>query len=227
MRTLLNLFRLMSIRRLLDRRVRLALTVLGIASGVALYTSISIINATVATTARANIRNLAGAAELEVAAPGESGLLARTVRDVAATPGVRHAVPLLRVSTRLTGETRAAAVVLGVTPSVVELFPRSPDAFGEVTVEGGFTERGLVLSAVLAQELGVDVGDRVELEAGRGRQSLGVSGVVSGGPTGLVNDGRVGVMALESAQATFGREGHVDSVYVVVEPTASLSDVTA
>src|SRR5918999_1784134 len=78
------LFRTMNARHLRERKLRTFLTLGGVAAGVALVFSISVINATLLSTFRSSIRDLAGAAEIEVAAPDQGGLPSATVDEVEA-----------------------------------------------------------------------------------------------------------------------------------------------
>ncbi len=65
MKGLLAFLRRVNGRHLVEKRLRTALTVAGVAAGVALVTSITVINSTLLSSVREGIRNLAGAAEIE------------------------------------------------------------------------------------------------------------------------------------------------------------------
>src|SRR3990170_4295214 len=97
----LSLVGRINIRHMLERRLRTSLTVLGVAAGVALVTSVAIVNATLLSTARTSAQQLGGAAEVEVAAADRTGLPQRTTATVARTDGVDQAVPVLRAYTTL------------------------------------------------------------------------------------------------------------------------------
>src|SRR3990170_2536339 len=101
LRGMVTIGRRINLRHFMEKRLRTALTISGIAAGVALMFSIAVINDTLLGTFRASVRDLAGAAEIEVAAPDQTGLPERTVARVASVDGVRRAVPALRATTRL------------------------------------------------------------------------------------------------------------------------------
>jgi putative ABC transport system permease protein len=209
------LFRSMNARHLRERKLRTLLTLAGVAAGVALVFSISVINATLLTTFRSSIRELAGAAEIEVAAADQSGLPMTTVDEVEEIEGVERAVPTLRQTTRIVGPQGAERIlVLGVTPEIISLFPTESSPFGGIDLDGGFGfGTGIVLSPSVADEVGRG---RVRLDVPSGVATLDVTGVATGGAIGVLNGGKVGVMLLPAAQAAFDRADRVDSIYVAV-----------
>ncbi|MEA2461378.1 MAG: putative transport system permease protein, partial [Actinomycetota bacterium] len=204
MKAFLVVLRFLGVRHFRTRRLRTALTVAGIAAGVALVFSISVINGTLISSARSSVRELAGAAELEVASADTTGLPERDVQEVASIDGVDDVVPVLRVTTKLTGaSTERRVLVLGVTPSFSRLFPGRAESVDVQGSAGG--GQGLVLSRPLADQLGSSIGDLVAAETPKGPAALNVTGTVSGGAVSLLNGGDVGVMFLPAAQQTFAR----------------------
>lgn len=219
------LFRMMNLRHLRERKLRTFLTLGGVAAGVALVFSISVINATLLSTFRSSIRDLAGAAEIEVAAADQGGLPADVVDEVEAVEGVERAVPALRQTTRVEGPRGAARILgLGITPEVATLVTDASGPFGRIDLEGGFgvTGTGIVLSRSVADEVG---DGPLAIDAPSGIDTLEVSGIASGGAVNVLNGGKVGVMLLPTAQVTFERENRVDSIYVAVEQGREISDV--
>ena len=227
---LLTLLARINLRHLSRKKLRTLLTVAGIAAGVALMFSISVINATLLSSFRSSIRDLAGSAELEVAATDASGLPAGYVERVAAVPGVERTVPVIRTTTEVTGaRTTERIVVLGITPDFPRLFPSSGGPLGEVNIEGNFGAdgRGILVSRSLAERAGTETGETAALETPSGATPVQVTGEVSGGPIGLLNGGDIGVMLLPAAQDTFEKVGRVDSIYVVPDPQLPLDEVTS
>ncbi|HEV3484079.1 MAG TPA: ABC transporter permease, partial [Vicinamibacterales bacterium] len=98
----LTIVRRINIRHVRSRWRRSLLTIAGIAAGVTLVVSISVINQSIAGATRDSIRFLAGEAEIEVASAGQEGLPQETVEMVRAVPGVERAVPLVRTATTIT-----------------------------------------------------------------------------------------------------------------------------
>ena len=228
MKGLRSLATRVNLRHLRAKKVRTALTVGGIAAGVALLFSISIINATLLSSFRSSIRDLAGAAELEVAATDATGLpedLVATVEDI---EGVEAAVPVLRTTTRLEGDGGDARVlVLGITPAFTQLFPKAAGPLGEVGISGDFGSEGggLLVGASLADDIGATRGTAARLQVPEGDRQVAVTGEISSGALALLNGGDVAFMLLEPAQELFGKRDRIDSVYVVGDPDVELDAV--
>ncbi|HEV2757220.1 MAG TPA: FtsX-like permease family protein [Actinomycetota bacterium] len=219
MKGLLAFVRRVNGRHLREKRLRTLLTIGGIAAGVALVTSITVINSTLLSSVREGIRSLAGAAEIEVAAADETGLPPGAVEKIEALNGVYDAVPVTRTTARLTGPAGESDVlVLGAGPDFLSLFPEGLGEAGRVSLEGGIGEsgRGLLLSEQVLERLGASMRDEVEAETPSGSVTLQVTGVVGGPGIGLLNGGDVGAMALPAAQEAFEKRGRVDSIYVIV-----------
>lgn len=218
------LFRL-NLRHLTGHKLRTLLTTIGIAAGVGLVFSISVINTTLLSSFRSSIQDLAGAAEIEVASADQTGVSEDIVGTIESLNGVEKAVPVIRSTTRVT---RAAGseriVVLGITPDFASLFPTGLGSLAEVHISGGFsTARDVILGRSVAERLGVARDDEVDVETPSGVKALRVSGTVSGGALAAFNGGNLGIMLLGSAQETFDKVGLVDSVYVIVESSASVA----
>jgi putative ABC transport system permease protein len=222
-----GLVRRINLRHMLERKLRTSLTVLGVAAGVTLVTSIVMINATLLSSARTTARDLGGAAEIEVAGSDRTGLPEDVVGRVQSVSGVKEAVPVLRTSSTLGGDRGSdRTLVLGVTPAFASLFPQGLGEMGTIELEGGFglDGRGIVLSTTVADDLGLDPGDDVTAETPGGDVQIPVTGTISGTPLAQVGGG-IGVMLLPAAQETFHRDGIVDSIYVITDPDVSVDAV--
>ncbi|MFN2388274.1 MAG: FtsX-like permease family protein [Actinomycetota bacterium] len=223
-----TVFARVNLRHLRERRLRSALTVTGVAAGVALVFSISVINATLLSSFRSSLRAVAGAAEIEVAGADQTGLPADAVTRVAAVEGVEQAVPVVRTLAAVGGpDGRHRVMFLGVTPAFAGLFPSDPGPLGRVVVQGGFGPdgRGVLLGTAAIEVLGARVSDRVAVETPSGARRVTVAGSIGGGPVAAFNGGRIAVMLLPAAQELFARGGQVDSIYVVVDPDADVAEV--
>lgn len=218
------LFRL-NLRHLTGHKLRTLLTTIGIAAGVGLVFSISVINTTLLTSFRSSIQDLAGAAEIEVASADQTGVSDDIVGTIESLNGVEKAVPVIRTTTRVTGAAGSERiVVLGITQDFASLFPTGLGSLAEVRISGGFsTERDVILGRSVAERLGVTRDDEIDVETPSGVKALRVSGTASGGALAGFNGGNLGIMLLGSAQETFDKGGLVDSVYVIVESSASVA----
>ena len=220
------IWRRVNLRHVRRRRLRTFLTVAGVASGVALTFSIGVINTTLLNSFRSSVRELAGQAELEVAGADASGLPFGDVERVADVPGVDRAVPVLRATTKISGfDGSRRVLVVGATPEFADLVPQGLGPFGETDIEFSGDASGLFLARGLASALGVSTGDRIAVETPEGTRPVPVSGTIGGTLVDALNGGDVAVMFLPVAQELFGKEGRVDSIYVVVEESASVDEV--
>ena len=217
--------RRVNLRHARRHRLRTLLTIAGVASGVALTFSINVINTTLVTSFRSSVRELAGDAELEVAAADASGLPAATVDEVERTEGVANAVPVLRTTTEVSGfEGSRRVLVIGATPEFSTLVPRGLGPLAEMRVDFAGDTSGLLLAEGLARSLGVQTGDRLAVQTPTGTRPVEVAGTVGGALIDAVNGGDVGVMLLPAAQELFAKDGRVDSIYVVIDPGVSIDD---
>lgn len=227
MKGLMPVVRTINLRHLLQRRIRALLTLCGIAAGVALVFSILVINATLLSSFRHSLRELAGAAELEVAATDQTGLPNDTTRRVAGTRGVESAAPVVRtITTMSTRHGSRRLLILGVDWRFASLFPQEQSAFSSLRIEGR-PMRGptLLLAVGAAEAVGTTAGDRVTVATPTGPASLRVSATMTGAGVAALNGGNFGVMALPAARATFSKQGRVDSIYVAADPAEDLADV--
>ena len=220
------IFTRINLRHLRRRKLRTFLTVAGIAAGVALTFSISVINATLLTSFRTSVRSLAGSAELEVAATDPAGLPASVVQTIEEVDGVENAIPVVRATSSVSGFGGTERVlVIGATPEFSGLVPEGLGPTGNLHVQFRGDVNGILLSETLAEDLEVRPGDRVAIKTATGTRPVAVSGTIGGDFVRLVNGGDIGVMLLPAAQALFEKGDRVDSVYVVTDPTVSLDVV--
>ena len=94
-------------------RLRVALTTLGIALGVAVFFAIRTGNATLLDSLRATVEKLAGKATLQVSA-GEAGFSEKVLDAVRATPGVQLAEPVIETIVQTSFTDEGTLLVLGV-----------------------------------------------------------------------------------------------------------------
>src|ERR1022692_2216220 len=85
-----------SARQWRSHRLRVALTTLGIALGVAVFFAIRTANATLLDSLNLTVERLAGKSTLEITA-GETGFPEGILETVQATPGVQIAEPVIEV----------------------------------------------------------------------------------------------------------------------------------
>ena len=221
-----SLLRRVNLRHLRERKLRTALTIAGIASGVALVFSVSIINATLSSSFSNSLQALAGVADVEVSAADASGLPDAAVGTVKEVEGVRRAVPALRMTTEVRGPKGSArSLLLGITQEFPALYERA-EGPPDVTIRGDFGDgSGIVLSQRVADEIGARRGERVGVETPTGWKYVVVTGTISGKGVPSIQGGRMGVMALDAARQLLDRSGRLDFIWVTVTNGSRVAEV--
>ena len=176
-----SLLLLAGLRFYLRHPGQLGLTVAGIALGVATVVAIDLAAYSSGQAFEASTRLFRGQATHEISRPGDGlpdDLLARVRRDY----GIAMSAPTVEGRLRLAAEPRRSISLIGIDPLSAARVGGSTAAFapGASNFAGLMTQPGAVLiSAAVAQELGVETGDELKLLDGGG-ESLSVIGQVPG-----------------------------------------------
>jgi putative ABC transport system permease protein len=219
---MLALLRLVSLRHLLDAPLRTALTVLGVAVGVATMVGVLSINGSVMDAFRSTVDAVAGKADLTVAG-SQVGFDESVLEQVRAVPGVAHASAALVFIAPVQGAPDERLYVMGVDlldDGHFRTYEGVDRELGALTDDLEFlnsTDRMLV-SERFAREHGLKVGDSFELLTVSGPQAFVVHALIRESGPVKVFGGSVAVMDLASAQVAFGRERRVDRIDVAVGP---------
>jgi putative ABC transport system permease protein len=201
--------------------LRVALTTLGIALGVAVFFAIRTGNATLLDSLRATVEKLAGKATLQITA-GESGFSEKVLDTVRATPGVQLAEPVIEtlVQTSFAGE--GALLVLGVdTAGDQQLRDYQFDrAQTQITDPLVFLAQpnSILLSRAFADRHGLKVGDKLPIYASDGKKEFTVQGTFKPVGVGEVFGGNVSIMDVYSAQVVFHRGRKFDRIDLMNAP---------
>ncbi|UGT63803.1 ABC transporter permease [Nocardia asteroides] len=201
--------RLFNLGELLAHRGRTALSLIVMAVSAALLVAVLSISGSVTGSVDALTRSLAGAAELEVTGVTDAGFEQSLLPAIAATPGVAHAVPMLRTQVG-TGANRQ--LLIGADASIGALdsaltAPMAGQAGKLLTVP-----RGVLVGAAT----GHAEGDTFPLGLGE----VTVAGVLDDDTSAKLNGGHLVVAPLPLAQLVTDRPGRLDSIQVVLAPGA-------
>jgi putative ABC transport system permease protein len=195
-------------RSLRARPLRSLLSGLGVALGVAVLFAGLATNAGIEASVNSTVRDLVGRADLRVAAFGEHGLSAETVKTIAETPGVEVISPALQRRTYLGPDIEAGqalpppVTVLGIDPAT------EPQLHDLHLISGSMlreqTEPSALVSEQLAAEDGLTVGAPLTMQGTGDRVTYRVIGILAG--EGPLNGafGRIVVVPLRTAQTVFG-----------------------
>jgi putative ABC transport system permease protein len=212
-----GLFRRVSLRRMRRHRLRAALTVLGVALGVAALVSIRLLHTSVSRAYAATIDRIAGRAALQVT-NGEAGVPEELVDAVKQLPGVKVAAPSVQGFLPL-ADGGGQLYVLGIDVLADDAL-RTYGSTGDVVDDPLMfvTQADSVgLSTAFLRETGRAVGDRVRVRSPSGTVALTVRGELrdTGGPAAAFG-GRLAVMDILAAQRLFRLEGRFTEIDVVV-----------
>jgi putative ABC transport system permease protein len=196
-------------------RLRVTVTTLGIALGVAVFFAIRVGNASLLDSLHGTVEKLAGKATLQITA-GEAGFPESVLDLVRATPGVQLAEPVIEtlVQTSLPGE--GALLVLGVdTAGDQQLrdyqFDRTQTRISDPLVFLA-QPNSILLSRAFADRHGLKVGDKLTLFASDGKKDFTVQGTFKPVGVGEIFGGNIAIMDVYSAEVVFHRGRKFDRI---------------
>jgi putative ABC transport system permease protein len=209
-------------------RLRVALTTLGIALGVAVFFAIRTGNATLLDSLRGTVEKLAGKATLEVSA-GEAGFSEKVLDTVRATPGVQLAEPVIETIVQTPYADEGALMVLGIdTTGDQQLrdyeFDRAQTQISDPLVFLA-QPNSILLSRSFADRHGLKVGDKLPLFASDGKKEFTVQGTFKPAGVGQVFGGNIAVMDVYSAQIVFHRGRKFDRIDLMNAPNVPVESV--
>ncbi len=190
--------------QLREQPLRLAITVLAIALGVALGAAVYLVNtAALNDFARAATR-LVGEADVVIRG-GREGFSDSLFAELAGDPSVSQASPVLELEAAVPGQ-RDPLKILGVDP--FRAASLQPALIGDVEAKAVdlFRSDAILLSAGAARTLGLKAGATLTVMVGDAAKHLAVVGVL---PERVYNQD-VGIMDIGSAQWTFDRIGRLN-----------------
>ena len=189
-------------------RGRLALSVAGIALGVALGYAVHLVNRAAVEDVAAAVRSVAGEADIEVRG-GRAGFPEALYPRIARQPGVRFVSPVLELDAGVAGTERTLRVVgLDILRAAV-LQPA-------LVMEGRYdliSPDKIFLSAGAAAALGLDEGAVLRLVVGSRPVAFAVAGVLPGSAL----RGQAALVDIATAQWRFGRLGELNRLDIRIQ----------
>jgi putative ABC transport system permease protein len=210
--------------------VRLLLTIVALASGVALVCAIDLVNRAVSAAFTEILDTMAGRASLQVDG-GEGALVPESLADtVKAVSGVELAVPVVSSWAFLAGGSGEHLAVHGVditNDDAIRVY--EPAGTGAVDLgdplEFLAQRDSVMVTETFAQRHGLAVGDAIEIETPTGRRRLVVRALLAATGMARAQGGNVLVMDVQSAELAFTKRGMVNRIDVVVRRDARLDAV--
>jgi putative ABC transport system permease protein len=211
-----------------SNRIRVVLTTLGIALGVAVFFAIRTANVALLDSLQQTVEKMAGKSTLQITA-GESGFPEQVLDTVRATPGVKIAEPVIEVDAHTAYQGEGNLLVLGVdTTGDQELrdyeFDRSST---EVVDPLTYLAQpaSILLSRTFADRHGLKIGDTLPLFTSVGRKDFTVEGIFKPVGIGEIFGGNIAVMDVYSAEVVFGRGRKFDRIDLMNSPDVSVDTV--
>lgn len=208
-----------------EHKLRIGLTILGIALGVGVFFAVSTANTTLLSSLKLTVEKLAGKATLQVTA-GESGFPEETLKIVRSTPGVALAEPVIEVIARTAFPDESKLLVLGLDAgSDQELHEFQFDQTQiEIANPLAFVMRpdSILVSRSFADKHGLKDGDQLPLYTPNGLKNFTVRGFFKPVGIGQTFGGQVALMDVYAAQRAFDRGQNFDRIDLMNDPNTSV-----
>ena len=198
-------------RSLAARRLRSALTVLGIALGVGVLFASLATNAGIERSIDRTVRDLVGRADLRISAFQERGLSDETVAAVRATPGVEVAVPEIEQRIYLS-RTLGSSDPLPPPVTVVGIDPLQDSRVHDLPILQGVSltrgdEAGALISDRLARDDGYALGSQITIQRAGEPEEFRVVGIMAGDGPAAGAVGRTVVLPIDAVRRLFELDG--------------------
>lgn len=234
-----SLLRLLAWRRLKEEPFRLALTLVGVALGVAVFIAVKMANETSTRAFENSLVAISGKTQLEVSAGGlgvdENLILSlRDMKEVKRAAPVMQRHVWVRKADDAGDRWRRGAPTQGRAVLALGLDLLGDNDFRGYQFENKYPReeilsriadpQGLFIARGVADALGAGVGDFVEIEAAR-RMRFRVRGVLK--PEGMAKsmDGRLLIMDIGVAQEVFERFGRLDRIDLILEDDDEIESI--
>jgi len=202
-------------------RLRVAMTTLGIALGVAVFFAIRTANAALLDSLTETVERLAGKSTLQISA-GESGFPESILDGVRATPGVKLAEPVIEVVVNTAFQDEGSLLILGVDTTGDQQFREYEFDRSKTQIADPLTylaqPNSILVSQAFADRHGLKMGDHFPVFTSHGKQDFSVEGIFKPSGVGQVFGGNVAIMDIYSAQVVFDRGHNFDRIDVMNAP---------
>jgi putative ABC transport system permease protein len=208
----LRIWRILLLAQIREQPARFLVTVLALALGVALGSSVYLVNTSALNEFGLATKRLVGEADIVVRGPPE-GFPEHVFVDLARTASVSYSSPVLELEVALPGRNETLKV-LGLDPFRAGVL--QPAIIGDIG-EGVFQlfrPDAIYLSSAAAQQLKLGRGELLQVTVGSATKSLRVLGILAEGayPQPL------GLMDIASAQWTFNAVGRLNRIDLRLAP---------
>jgi putative ABC transport system permease protein len=222
-----------SIPRMREHPLRTSFTVLGVALGVAVLVSVIMVSRAIVTSVTGTVGDLAGKADLQVAAGG-SGFDEAVLDKVREVSAIHKLTPIVQQTTTLRAKSgaRERMLILGVDllgsedgyfrsyqSTELDAIRREPLSFLN-------SPYNIILNRALGARLGLRVHDTVAISTSAGVIDFKVWGFLEDSGVGRAFGSAVGIMYYPAAQVAFGRKRNIDRIDIALAEGADSALVT-
>lgn len=229
-----GLFRRFVLRRLLDERLRSAVTVLGIALGVGVVVAIQLANASSVAGFGAALEAVSGKTSLEIVGPGP-GFDELKLNELGWLRQYGDASPVIEgdAVVRAPDGATEPVRVLGVDVirdrsfrdySLLEFAEKRREPSAQEFLSLLVDPSSVVLTEKFARRHALEVGSEIEITAGDRAGRFVVRGLLLDAGPAKTLDGGFALMDIAAAQLAFGRLGRLDRVDVRLKDGVSIDD---
>jgi putative ABC transport system permease protein len=214
-----SLWRILLLAQLREQPTRFLVTVLALALGVALGSSVFLVNTSALNEFGLATKRLVGEADIVIRGPRE-GFAEQVFVDLAHNPSISALSPVLELEVALSGRNDTLKV-LGLDP--FQAAALQPTLIGDIGdgVFQLFDPDAIYLSSAAAQALQLKRGDPLPVTVGSSARTLRVLGIL---PEGAYPQ-PLGLMDIASAQWTFNALGRLNRIDVRLKPGTDVDAV--
>ena len=212
-------------REIRKRPGRAILTLLSIVIGVAAVVAVSISSGTASRAFDEIYQTIAGKATLEISPPVGTSFDETITDAVRGIPGVKEVAPIIqRRIIMYVGDHRVQAIAMGIDPVRDHAVHDYEITAGQSLEEN---PKGVILDVNFAKGLGLNAGDKFEMQTPKTRVNTEVIGLYASKGTATTGQGAVLLMPLRAAQYLFKTPKKIDSAQIVLDPDTSEKRVSA
>ena len=204
-------------RHLRVQPLRELMAVMGVAAGVTLFFAVQVANSSITGSFEQIVHGVAGRATLEVGARAPEGFSEGVYEHVLSTAGVKAAAPVLQQQIVASGPNGSRALTLvGADERLTRLGGNLASEFQRA---GESSKRGfLVLTAPIAQAIGVRPGGMVTIKIGARTEHLALDATISSAVIGSLAESPVAAASLPVVQSLADLPDRITRI--LIEPRA-------
>ena len=207
------LFRTLNVPYFFSSPIQFIAPLIAVACGVTLLQGILLFNSSVISSYEAEIQELHGSAQIEVIPRSAIFNQVELLKKIRAFPGVAEAAPILEGQALVEGRNaRLQVLVLGADINLLKLAQSNPS---RQKIRTGFPLfKRIITTRQLLSEVGNRPGDQLRLHSGTRTELLTITSTFSRNRGGKINNGRLLILPLDTAQALLGKPGIISYILV-------------